>query len=463
MRRAQAFLVCWLMLLGAAAPALGGYRHVMTPRLSLTGDYSSNIYQTEKDQESDFITVVAPSVSYEVSERTHGFLVGYSPGYAAYAKNTEESGFRHSVNAAAWHYFSKHLRLVFTDRFTRTEEPYTVQQESLRFRRQPPPMEVDGIIVGPVDTVEETDTTRRKGRNIYDTNSAFLQLVKDFGQGRSVDVHYVNRILRNDDPTIEDSDENTAGVGLRYQFTPLVSGRARVDYTLGRFSGEEEIDRGTTGDFDRWRSVFELRRAFTPRLQGFVEYVQIFLNSQNPGEDYTVYSPIVGLDYQISPGASVTAGAGYYLQDRTDEEDEDGFIFFLEGDVGEQWRDGRLTARLTTQSGFRETYFGTENLGFSTYYGTQFTVGYAFTKKINGNTFALYRRDEYLNEDPVRKDDTYLAGAGVTFRLRKWLSFRIRYYHRTVDSNIAEESSDEDNVGFNVDFDLSPRLRPITF
>ncbi len=463
MRRAQVLWLWLLLACGIPSVVHGGYRHVITPQLGLGGEYSSNIYQTEKDKESDFITVVSPSLSYQVSDRRQGFQVGYTSGYAAYAKNRDESGFRHSVDATAWHYFSKHLRLTFTDRYTRTEEPYRPERESFRFRKPSKPIEVDGIVVGPVDTEELYDATRRKGRNIYDSNAARIQMVKEFGAGRSVDVDYVNRILRNEDPTLEDSTQDTVGVGLRYQFTPLVTGRSRVDYTLGRFTGGDVLGRETTGDFDRWRGLFEIRRAFTPRLQGFLEYTQIFLEYRQRGDDYVVYSPAVGVDYRVSPGATVTAGVGYYLQDRREGEDKEGLIFFLEGDVGEEWRDGRLTARLTTQSGFQETYFGTENLGFTAYYGSQLNVAYAFTKKMTGNAFGLYRRDEYLNEDPVRKDNTYLAGAGISYKFRKWISFRLRYYHRMVDSNAPGEDTDEDNLGFNVNFDLSPKLRPFVF
>ncbi|MGQ9671022.1 MAG: outer membrane beta-barrel protein [Desulfosoma sp.] len=463
MRRAQVLMCCVLLIGAVPSGVFAGYRHVITPRIDLTSEYSSNIYQTHKDQKSDFITVVAPGLSYQVSDRRQGFEVGYSPGYAAYAKNQDESGFRHDLHAMAWHYFSQHLRMTFTDRFTRTEEPYRSERESLRFRKPSKPIEVDGIVVGPVDAEEPYDATRRKGRYMYNSNAATVQMVREFGEGRSVDVSYVNRILRNEDPTLQDSVQNTAGVGLRYQFTPLITGRTRLDYTRGTFSGGDMERWGMTEDFDRWRGLFEVRRAFTPRLQGFVEYTQIFLDERRGNDDYVVYSPAVGLDYQISPGAAVTAGVGYYLQERKVGEDKDGLIFFLEGDVGESWRDGRLTARLTTQSGFQETYFGAENLGFAAYYGTQGTVTYAFTKKITGNGFALYRRDEYLNEDPVRKDDTYLAGTGISFRLRRWVSLRLRYYHRMVDSNIAEQDTDEDNVGFNLNFDLSPKLRPFTF
>ncbi|MDY6909035.1 MAG: outer membrane beta-barrel protein, partial [Thermodesulfobacteriota bacterium] len=104
------------------------------------------------------------------------------------------------------------------------------------------------------------------------------------------------------------------------------------------------------------------------------------------------------------------------------------------------------SVRLSGGTGYDETYFGAENLGFTYYYQAQLSGAYAFSKRMDGTASLDLRRDEYLNEDPERKDNTATFGSSLSYVLRPWLLMNLHYTYRNLDSNLDEEDYDENRV-----------------
>jgi len=463
--RVLALALCACAVL--SVPTRAEYRHVIIPNLSVTGEYTDNVNLTDDDTDSDWILVVTPSLAYEVSGRRNGLRLGYAPGVAVYAKNEDDNTLRHSLNFNAWHSLTKNTHLTFYDSFLRTEDPNTdeVERREARFRSQVPAQEGETPppVLTPEDLDLQPDTTLREGREPYVTNTAAGRITHTFGRGHSLYLGYLHSLTEHESRFEEDSRRHNPTVGLTYNINPHLSLSARGGYTRGTFAADSRYVDDPTEDFDRWNGSLRLTRAFSPRFSGYADYTQILLDSEGDGDDYVVYHGSVGGTYQLSPQSSVTVGVGYFFQDNQDDDDEKGLTLTLNYNSADQWKAGRLVGSVSVQSGFREAFFGTENLGFSTFYGTSLNLRYAMTKKISWSSYLTYRRDEYLNEDPERKDNAYLAGIGVQYQISRRFRLSLSFSHRTIDSNLDEEDSHENRVGVDFSMNLSPELRPISF
>ncbi|SMC26407.1 uncharacterized protein, PEP-CTERM system associated [Desulfacinum hydrothermale DSM 13146] len=453
----------------AVAPvsAQAGYRHQIIPNLSVSGEYTDNVNLTENDTDSDWILVVTPSLTYEVSGRRNGLRLSYAPGAALYAKNGDDNTLRHSLDFNAWHSLTKNTHLSFYDHFLRTEDPNTdeVERRETRFRSLGPAEEGETPppVLSPEELGLQPDTTLREGRKPYITNTAAARLTHTFGRGHSLFLGYLHSLTEHESRLEEDSMRHNPTAGITYQINPHLSLAASGGYTRGTFDADPRYLDDPTEDFDRWNGSLRLNRAFSPRFSAYVDYSQILLDSEGDGDDYVVYHASVGGTYVLSPKSSLTVGVGYFFQDNQDEEDEKGLTLNLNYNTADQWKAGRLVGSFSVQSGFREAFFGTENLGFSSFYGATMNLRYAMTKKISWSSYLTYRRDDYLNETPERKDNAYLAGVGVQYQISRRFSLSLSFSHRTIDSNLDEEDSHENRVGVDFSMNLSPELKPISF
>ena len=77
--------------------------------------------------------------------------------------------------------------------------------------------------------------------------------------------------------------------------------------TLGNFQGSPDL----VGHMATGRYTYR----FNPRTSIFGEYTQLWRNFDNPGIDYAVYRPSVGIEHAFSPTLSARVQLGYYRAD----------------------------------------------------------------------------------------------------------------------------------------------------
>ena len=137
---------------------------------------------------------------------------------------------------------------------------------------------------------------------------------------------------------------------------------------------------------------------------------------------------------------------GYFIQDREKNDNESGLI--INGNLGKTWSFKRGSVNIKGSSGYEESYFGTENLGFNRYYGAQASANYKLVKSLTGNISGSFRRNKYVNQDDNRTDKLKKAGAGLTFNpiTIRWLHLSLNYSYNTVDSTEKENKYDENRV-----------------
>ncbi len=223
-----------------------------------------------------------------------------------------------------------------------------------------------------------------------------------------------------------------------------------LSYMEGRFSDP-------TKDFDNLYGTIKLNKKFTNKLSGFVQYSHTVAKfSEGRTENYSIYDPTVGITYLLGGEIPLTVGIGYFIRDKEISENEGAVSF--KSNIGKAWTFGKTTLNLSANSGYDQSYFGAQQLGFGIFYDIKSALRHSFSKDTMGDISAAYRKDKYLDEKAARNDENREAGAGITwFLFQKWASVRLGYTFRDVISTLSENSYTENR--FSITFTAAdPRL-----
>ncbi len=514
--------------------ARAGYQTLFTPRISVSTEYSDNLFLSKDDKTEDYITVISPGFTAQVLGKTRGVTFSYDLGYSCYDKLTRNNTLRHNALFSGWIGFTKHTRLDFQNTFLLTEESVT-EIERTPTEIEKAPAETETFVPEPEKKHKAETETIRRGRESHHTDTTTIGFTHQFGESDIFNMRYVYDIIENEDPNIEDETNHNPSAGLTYWIIPGQLGfDASVSYARGEFSAtpqkdgywEESVNPSigvnywfipdifgietnfsytkgdflntsdhlnhwykslkpfisltcrslplhlemeasfshmggrfseSSEDFNNWYGSLKLTKKFTRHLEGVVQYAHTIMDFKGDGEDYKIYDPSVGVSYTLSEGVPLSLTIGYFTRDRQESKNESALS--VNGDIGKTWMFSRYgSLSFATSSGYDESYFGAEKLGFGIYYDAQCTAKYAFTKYLSGNIYGSYRKDKYMDiEENTRNDETREAGSGLTYR-KKWLSVMLNYFYRTVESTSGENDYEENRIHLKVM--LSP-FRPI--
>jgi len=414
--------VCWLVLVLGGTAALG-YQVTFEPRVSVSEEYSDNIYLTQEDPHADFITTVTPGFTAQLLTRRSGVELSYDPGYAMYADHSENDTWRHDASLRAWMEFSRETRLEISDRFLRTEDPLSGEDIDILRQQQ--------AALGQAPTV-------RVGRQPYTTNEASVSLQHRLGRDSSVDLGYAYRLLDNDDPLILDNQSHNAFAGLAYWPSIRWGIEPRVEYLRGIY--EDEV-----GSFDNWMGGLALVYRFSRHLEAFVQYMHTYRDYDldvPEADDFQAYDPSMGVRYQLSEAIRMSGTAGYFLQDNRHRSSEGGYYFEADGTYDME----RMRFGLEAGHGYDRAELEAENLGLTRY--TRFLVRgeYDVTRYLNVDASAFYRKSEYLDRPEGGVDDFYGAALGLDYQVLEWMFIRLEYGYNRVDSTI-ERNEYRENRG----------------
>ena len=406
------FLAVYAFLLPAISNA--EYKILFTPSISVDSEYTNNVNLSDDNEESDYITTISSEFAFEVSKRSKGVIISYEPGYSIYGKNTSYNTLRQNAQFLSWTNISEKTKFEFKDFFRYSEEP-----------------------------ISEEDTTVRKGREPYYTNSAGINLSHQLGKSDIISMGYIYSILENKDPDIEDNAKHNPSMSYSHKFNPYLSLDTSVSYTMGDF---EESD-----DFDNLNGSLVLTKNFTKYFDGSIRYSHSIMDYKGATEDYMIYDPSIGINYIIDEDTSISLNLGYFVQDREKSDNESGLT--VNGNIGKTWSFKRGSVNITGSSGYEESYFGAESLGFDIFYQAKTKATYAFSRYISGNIDGSYRNDNYVNLEPEREDITKSAGLGITLRSPiRWLpaSIKISYLYNSVDSSLSNNNYEDQRVQLDV-------------
>lgn len=443
-------VLVWLFAAAGSAVA-AGYQVTLSPSLTTSEEYTDNASSSSTGgsaQGADWLTRVSPGISLNANGKIRGFGLAYSPTFTYYARNSGDSDINQYLNASYWEHFTKHLHFNFSNVFSRQEQAWYANQPSFTRPGEVPP--IDQPVIIPEYRETQQDTTRR-GNAPYNQNTTRAGLTYQFGPSDSLGLNYAFTYLDNTDPDSEDSTRHSPTLNLTHWITPHLGTETRLHYEHGEFTGD-------TATYDRYGGDFRLIRSFTKRLDGYLGYSHDIFDSALSSDDYTIYQPYVGMDYQFTKDSYAGVAVGYYFRDKREGDDDSGMT--VEIDLGTGWSFKRGSIRLSGSSGYDAGYGTAQNLGFNQYYGASLAGTYELAKRLTGTAGLYLIRQEYLDEDPVQKDTTATATVSLGYEVRKWLFTSLRYSYRTTDSNVAEEDYDENRVMLQVTLRPEPlRLR----
>ena len=403
------------------------YQATFTPRISVGLEYTDNVFLTKSNKENDYITTISPGFTAQILGKNSGAEILYDVGYSMYDEYDEYDGWRHSVALSGWSDLSKNTRLELRDSFLYTEDPL-IDSDIAILRAEDPDVLIDSTI--------------RRSRQTYYTNTAGINLIHQFGRADSFNIGFVHSFLENDDPIYDDNERYNPYAGLTYWFAPEWGLGMNGSYTKGKFD--------LSDDLDEWYGSARLIKRFSGYLEGFFQYAHTSVEYDGNSEDFQIYNPSAGFIYTISSDTSFSLEMGYAILDGEDSGSESTPSAI--GSLTKTFKRGSIN--LTASSGYGGSYFGAETLGITEFYEFGGSATYQLTRYLSGNVFGSYRDSEYLETIDNRKDKITRAGLGLAMQALEWMSLGLNYAYRTVDSTVDTEEYDENRVLFRIT--LSP-------
>jgi hypothetical protein len=400
----------------------------ITPRTSVEGEYTDNVFLTNNDTEDDFVTTVSAGFTAALLGKTSGLDLSFDPNYEFYNRFNEFNEWGLLSNLSAWTAPWKSTRFELTNRFIRTTNP---------LGREDYITAVDGGL-------EETgDTTLRRGREPYYRNRARIDASHRFGREDRVYAGFLYGLLRNDDHQVEDNDEYRPSIGLDYWFTQKYGSEFFGEFTRGEYSRQSDFVGVPSGDFDNWLGALRFLGVMTRHFGLFFQYDQVYRHYTNGIEnDYVVYAPSAGITYDFSEDMYLRLGLGYYKQVIENEKNNDGPL--INGEISKTWDFKRGAINLKGLSGLTQNDFGAQSVGFQQFVTLQGTADYKFTRQIIGDIGAYYRYAHTpAQTDEIDDDDLntnrYHAAVGIGYLPTRWMNIRLGYEFNKYDTSANDD------------------------
>jgi hypothetical protein len=383
------------------------------PYIALTGEYDDNIALTHENSKSDFITSVSPGLKYRTEAGENLFELDYQLALKYYSTHSDLNYVGHQGRLTTRYAFDPRWTFRLNDTLTRSRagvEYYTVTTAS----------------------GEEQNLSSLSGTEIYLRNILEPALEYTFGRDRLVGLQYRNMIYRIQEGEGEDSTENAVTARFVYGFD--IRNIVTLDYTYSTARFERQPD--WTGS----AATAGYRYRFNPRTSVFGRYAYTIRNVDEPGVDYRVHSPTVGMEHAFNPNLTGQGQFGWFWQSVETGASFNGPVYSL----SLQQRLQKTTFTLAFDGGYREAYFTAENLGFSRYHQGRLAVSHQLSERMNLGLTGIAAREEYHNPD--RKDWVWGVTGQFSYQPLKWLKLSFEASHHQRDSDLEEKSYKENRI-----------------
>jgi len=382
---------------------------------------------TENDRKDDYITSVSAGFDAQMLGRTSGLEFSFDPSYEFYQEYSELDEWGLASTLRAYTSPSRSSNLSLTNNFMFTTDPISRDLIAVQ----------DG-------QVEQTgDTTERRGRQWYYSNTARLDYSYRFGREDQAYAGFAYGLLRNDDAQNEDNDYYRPSAGLDYWFSQHFGSQLFGEYTRGTYDQKSGFTGQPSSDFDNYLGRLRFNGRMTRHFALFLQHEQIYRDyTSGISNDYLVYAPSAGLRYDITEDAFFSLGAGYYWQVIENEPDQENP--FINGTISKTWNYQRGSINLTGLAGLTQNDFGAQNQGFQQFGTLQGSAQYNFTRRIAGDTNAYYRYSftpggsTDVGNEPDQTDHRAQFNAGIGFLATRWMNIRLgytlNYYNTDVDT-----------------------------
>jgi hypothetical protein len=414
------------------------------PYLSVQEEYSSNIDLTPNNKKDDFITTVSPGLRFsslgrspttgelrqapKAEEEKYGIDLDYRLGLVFYSKKTENNFVSHQGNLNSWYTFDRRLTLRLSEYLIRSEEPREQEYPGAS------PTHISGSFGNLID-LYLLGTQRR--RSVYVRNVVSPSVEYKLSKDSLISLNYSNNIYRPDDPASEKSQEDFINPKLTYWFN--IRNGISLEYGLMLDNFERSPD--LTGHLARGRYTYR----FNPRTSVFGEYTYLRRDFKDPGIDYDVHVPTLGIEHLFSPTLSVSAQLGYFweLPEKGSNQNDPYY------NVVVTQRQQKIVYSLLFQGGYREDYITSENRGFTHYHRAVGAVTYQLAEKITTGLSGSYEyaKSALKQSGPLlpanQRDNIWGLNGNLGYQLLKWLNLSMTLSYRDDHSNISTQDYNE--------------------
>jgi hypothetical protein len=352
--------------------------------------YDTNLYLSQDNTVSDFITTVTPGVKYKTQGPAYNFDLGFDLGFNFYASQSELNYVSYQGRLDTFYSFTPRWTFRLLDTIIRS-------RDNLQSYAIPTP---GGL---------QTSTASSEGQGLYLRNIVQPALEYKFGLENVAALSYTNMIYRTEGSSSSgDSTENAITPRLTYWFD--IRNGLSLDYTYANAEFESQPD--WVGSILGGRYMYRL----SPRTVSYGDYHYTIRDFTFPGRDYSVHSPLLGLDHAFSPTLNGKAQFGWFWQLVDAGPSFNGPVINLS--ITHQVT-ARTSYNAAFASGYRENYFTSDNLGFSKYYQLQGGITHQLRERLSLGLIGSLSRDEY--QDPERIDYLYSVVGNVSYQPLKWL------------------------------------------
>jgi len=353
--------------------------------LELQEMWDDNIYNESKDEKSDSITIIAPSVS--LSAGTHYKLeAGYTARIHQYQKYNDEDYTSHNGNAQILLNFPMGLAFKVRELYIDTKDPRS---------------ETGGI------------------RASHSINNISFGVGYEFpGTKLSLDVNASQFYLKYGQKENESINrkEESFGATIYYRFLPKTSALVELSTTM-------------TDYFD------------SPSEATDKDSKKIALNTGLKWEPTAKISGTLKAGWADKTFDNAVDRSGYQYEDKA--------IGSVSGNIVYRLSETTRLGTTINHSIEETEYGGNAVYSKGSYYtntGFSLALGLRVIDRIDVDIRAGYQNHEYNRLNPVleaRKDDLSNVGLGITYNIRRWLYTRLSYDYEDIDSN--DDSRDQLN------------------
>jgi putative beta-barrel porin BBP2 len=399
-----------ILFIGFVPTAFAKYHFDFTPSISVSEVYDDNIYLSNTNEKSDYITAVSPGFTLNVLSENNHLELSYAPGFVWYDKEDQNDTVRHSGTLTFGQDLTQHLKFDLTDTYIKSEDPLEDTED------------IEGI---------------RNTRNTYQRNTALISLRYLFGPENSLTVDYRQSDLENEDKTLDDGRTQVPSAKMIYWFNVKNGIELNYGFTKGDFWRDDNSIAGD--DYDGNSAGIRYIHRFTPHTRGSIGYDFENRNFDGPSESYDVHTGSVGFDHQFSSDMSLTAGVGYFIQKNDRSDDEDGYTYNTS--LIKQFERGRLT--IGGAGGWDENYLDAERSGFTRYWSVNAIFDYQILEALTSYAGSSYRAEKDSESD---KRKTWRGNCGIRWTFLRWFSLSLDYSHAESDDDDDMEDYSDNRI-----------------
>ena len=381
----------------------GQYRIEFVPGISVGETYDDNIFLSNSNETSDYITRVSPSLSFGVVGQNTRLQLSYVPTFNWYADRDDLNYTSHSANLSLEQGLTQHLRFRLTDTYLRSEDP--------------------------LDDIADVQGQRRT-RNTYWTNLSRASLDYLFGAENRVVVDYGLAYRENDAFTLDDSKVQDPFAMLTYWFDVRNGIELKYQYLKADFSRDEGLR--ADDDFTGNKAGLRYIRRFSPQSRAYAGYNYTTRNFDGLTEDFNIHDGSVGLEHSFSPEYSVAVGAGYFIRVNDTSDNQKGPIY--SASLTRNFARGSII--IGGAGGWDEEYLTVGTDGFTKYYSGYARAQYQVLEPVSIYAGASYRHDKSQTD---RRWVTLRGNCGLRWSFLRWFYLNLDYTHADRNDDVNTE------------------------